>query len=204
VAHGQPCAGITVEFARAGSACPEGAERRATTSILEEEYMQPGLWPTNEYLVVTRAGQRSALYRTTSNITFTPDEAADVVHDSGAEVLLRRRPGDITASLQGHPMLDIGAIWFSAPEGGPVPNRIELRDLGRVNADGFPYMTRRRSHAVITGGIRVAPTEVEDVLLTHRAVADGLPREKSRKRRWSALADTLQRHGVCAVMGGQG
>lgn len=52
-------------------------------------------------------------------------------------------------------------------------------DLGRMDADGYVFIMDRKKDMIITGGLNVYPREVEDVLLTHIAVADvaviGLP-----------------------------
>ena len=45
-------------------------------------------------------------------------------------------------------------------------------DLGRIDDDGFLYVTDRLGDVIITGGENVIPTEVEEVLLRHPAVAD--------------------------------
>ncbi|MBX3706242.1 MAG: acyl-CoA synthetase [Pseudomonadales bacterium] len=47
-----------------------------------------------------------------------------------------------------------------------------LGDIGHVDVDGYLYLTDRASHMIISGGVNVYPREVEDVLLTHPAVAD--------------------------------
>jgi acyl-CoA synthetase (AMP-forming)/AMP-acid ligase II len=45
-------------------------------------------------------------------------------------------------------------------------------DLGRVDARGLLYITGRESDMYISGGSNVYPREVEEVLLTHPAVAE--------------------------------
>ncbi|MFJ8039043.1 AMP-binding protein [Kitasatospora sp. NPDC096147] len=44
-------------------------------------------------------------------------------------------------------------------------------DIGYLDADGFLYLTDRRSDKIIVVGGHVHPSEVEDLLLTHPAVA---------------------------------
>jgi acyl-CoA synthetase (AMP-forming)/AMP-acid ligase II len=55
-------------------------------------------------------------------------------------------------------------------------------DLGRVDARGLLYITGRESDMYISGGSNVYPREVEEVLLTHAAVAEvavlGVPDKK--------------------------
>jgi long-chain acyl-CoA synthetase len=47
-----------------------------------------------------------------------------------------------------------------------------LGDVGRVDADGFVYLTDRKAYMIITGGVNVYPQEAENVLAVHPAVAD--------------------------------
>ena len=45
-------------------------------------------------------------------------------------------------------------------------------DIVRVSADGFVTIVDRMKELIITGGFNVAPTEVEEALLSHPSVAD--------------------------------
>ena len=45
-------------------------------------------------------------------------------------------------------------------------------DLGRIDEDGFLYVTGRLGDVIVTGGENVLPTEVEEALLRHPDVAD--------------------------------
>jgi acyl-CoA synthetase (AMP-forming)/AMP-acid ligase II len=60
-----------------------------------------------------------------------------------------------------------GVTWFT------------LGDMGYLDKEGYLYLVDRRSDMIITGGENVYPTEVENVLSRHAAVADvaviGLP-----------------------------
>jgi long-chain acyl-CoA synthetase len=47
-----------------------------------------------------------------------------------------------------------------------------IGDMGYLDADGYLYLTDRRSHMIITGGVNVYPQETENVLATHPKVAD--------------------------------
>ncbi|MCP5034954.1 MAG: AMP-binding protein [Actinomycetia bacterium] len=57
-----------------------------------------------------------------------------------------------------------------------------LGDMGRQDADGYVYLVDRRHDMIISGGENIYPSEIEDVLLRHPAVADvaviGVPHEK--------------------------
>ena len=52
------------------------------------------------------------------------------------------------------------------------PGVFTLGEVGRVDEDGFVYITDRTADLVVSGGVNIYPAEVERVLLTHPAVAD--------------------------------
>ncbi|MEI2637898.1 MAG: acyl-CoA synthetase [Microthrixaceae bacterium] len=56
-----------------------------------------------------------------------------------------------------------------------------LGDIGRVDEDGFLYLTDRRSYMIISGGVNIYPQEAENVLTMHPEVLDvavfGVPNE---------------------------
>lgn len=45
-------------------------------------------------------------------------------------------------------------------------------DIGHVDADGYLYLTDRRSFMLISGGVNIYPREIEDNLLLHTAIQD--------------------------------
>jgi fatty-acyl-CoA synthase len=47
-----------------------------------------------------------------------------------------------------------------------------LGDIGKLDADGYLYLTDRRSNMIISGGVNIYPQEVENLLITHPAVTD--------------------------------
>jgi acyl-CoA synthetase (AMP-forming)/AMP-acid ligase II len=105
-------------------------------------------------------------------------------------------PGSVGRSLLGPvhivgpdgdevPVGDEGEVWFETPvrfeyHGDPAKTAAAfdahgwstLGDVGRVDGDGYLYLTDRVSNMIITGGVNVYPREVEDVLVVHPAVAD--------------------------------
>jgi long-chain acyl-CoA synthetase len=56
-----------------------------------------------------------------------------------------------------------------------------LGDVGRLDEDGFLYLTDRKSYMIITGGVNVYPQETENILAMHPKVLDvaviGVPNE---------------------------
>jgi acyl-CoA synthetase (AMP-forming)/AMP-acid ligase II len=83
------------------------------------------------------------------------------------------------------PVGETGTIWFGdmppfeyhndpvktsgsrSPQGWTT-----LGDVGYVDADGFVYLSDRRSYVIISGGVNVYPQEAENVLMTHDSVLD--------------------------------
>jgi long-chain acyl-CoA synthetase len=93
------------------------------------------------------------------------------------------------------PVGEIGTVWF---EGG---SRFEYHndprktsgahnekgwstvgDMGYVDAEGYLYLTDRKAHMIVSGGVNIYPQEAENVLVMHPAVADvavfGVPDEE--------------------------
>ncbi|MEH6404009.1 MAG: AMP-binding protein [Sneathiella sp.] len=56
-----------------------------------------------------------------------------------------------------------------------------LGDVGYVDAEGYLYLTDRKSFMIISGGVNIYPQEIEDLLVTHPKVHDvavfGIPNE---------------------------
>jgi long-chain acyl-CoA synthetase len=54
-------------------------------------------------------------------------------------------------------------------------------DVGHVDAEGYLYLTDRKSYMIISGGVNIYPQETENLLATHPAVLDvaviGVPNE---------------------------
>jgi long-chain acyl-CoA synthetase len=56
------------------------------------------------------------------------------------------------------------------------------RDIGYVDKDGFLFLTDRENFTMISGGVKIYPQELENILATHEKVADvavfGVPNEE--------------------------
>jgi long-chain acyl-CoA synthetase len=59
----------------------------------------------------------------------------------------------------------------AATRGAIVDGWLRTGDVGRLDADGFLTLLDRTKDLIISGGTNVYPREVEEVLLTHEAVA---------------------------------
>ncbi|MFD1542549.1 AMP-binding protein [Nonomuraea guangzhouensis] len=57
-----------------------------------------------------------------------------------------------------------------------------LGDIGYLDAEGFLYLTDRRSYMIISGGVNIYPQEAENILCLHPKIADvavfGIPDEE--------------------------
>jgi len=59
---------------------------------------------------------------------------------------------------------------------------ITMGDMGRLDEEGYLYLSDRKDFMIITGGVNVYPKEIEDLLSVHPAIADvavfGVPNEE--------------------------
>jgi len=47
-----------------------------------------------------------------------------------------------------------------------------LGDIGHIDQDGFLFLTDRKSHMIISGGVNIYPQEIENLLVAHPQVLD--------------------------------
>jgi len=61
------------------------------------------------------------------------------------------------------------------------PEWSTLGDVGKLDADGYLYLTDRKAFMIISGGVNIYPQEAENLLISHPKVADvaviGVPNE---------------------------
>jgi long-chain acyl-CoA synthetase len=72
-----------------------------------------------------------------------------------------------------------------------------VRDVGRLDADGYLYLDGRRDDLIISGGVNVYPLEVERVILEHPGVRDaavfGVADERWGQRVCAAVVGDVDR-----------
>jgi long-chain acyl-CoA synthetase len=65
---------------------------------------------------------------------------------------------------------------------GGAKRAFNIGDLGYVDADGYVFLSDRKSHTIISGGVNIYPAEIEQVIQQHPAVGDvavfGIPDEE--------------------------
>jgi len=99
----------------------------------------------------------------------------------------RRLPAGEVGTLYCHtPGQDRPFEYWNAPEktdGAYLePGVFSLGDMGRVDEDGWVFLADRATNMIISGGVNIYPTEVEQALLDHPSVVDvavfGIPDEE--------------------------
>jgi len=109
-----------------------------------------------------------------------------------------RKPGSVGRAIIGEiricaddgfelPVGQIGTVFFSggrsfayhnddaktASSRNPIhPDWSTMGDVGRLDEDGYLFLADRKDFMIISGGVNVYPQEVENLLVTHPAVAD--------------------------------
>lgn len=126
-----------------------------------------------------------------------------------------RKPGSVGKPILGRPYItdddgnelpvgETGTVWFAdsgeftyhGDPGKTAATRdarggASVGDTGYLDDDGYLFLTDRRTHLIISGGVNIYPREIEDVLLMHPAVADvgvvGLPDPEMGERVTAAV-----------------
>ncbi len=87
------------------------------------------------------------------------------------------------------PAGEAGVIWFEAPPDRKVAylndpekarkathpehaNWFTVGDIGRLDQDGYLFLTDRKDFMIISGGVNIYPQAIEDCLIVHPKVAD--------------------------------
>jgi long-chain acyl-CoA synthetase len=87
--------------------------------------------------------------------------------DEAGNVLRTGETGLIYARSE---MLMSGYLGSDAPHAMWNDGYLSVGDLGRLDEDGYLYLSDRRTDLIITGGVNVYPAEVEAVLLAYPGV----------------------------------
>ncbi len=91
------------------------------------------------------------------------------IQDDAGRVLPAGQDGEICVRSPG-----VLSGYWHAPEATAAAlsgGWLHTGDIGHLDADGYLYVVDRKKDLIIRGGFNVYPRDVEDVLLTHPAVA---------------------------------
>ncbi|WP_268248751.1 AMP-binding protein [Streptomyces brasiliensis] len=107
-----------------------------------------------------------------------------------------RKPGSVGKPLMGTPYItdddgnplhtgEVGTIWFTGGtafsyHGDPGKTAAShddrggtsVGDVGYIDEDGYLFLSDRRTHLIISGGVNIYPQEIEDALVMHPRVVD--------------------------------
>src|ERR1700747_3368100 len=61
--------------------------------------------------------------------------------------------------------------WHSEDTSALAGGWLHTGDIGHVDEDGYLYVVDRKKDLILRGGFNVFPRDIEDVLLSHPAVA---------------------------------
>ena len=70
---------------------------------------------------------------------------------------------------------------------------VTVGDVGYLDEDGYLFLTDRKHHMIISGGVNIYPQEAENMLVTHPKVMDaavfGIPDDEMGQARQGCRAD---------------
>ncbi|MGD9995907.1 MAG: AMP-binding protein [Ilumatobacteraceae bacterium] len=126
-------------------------------------------------------------YGATEAIGFTACDSHEwLAHRGTVGRVLLGEMSILDDDLQPCPVGTPGTIWFRTPTPlqyfhdpeksraatSPDGTLATTGDVGYVDADGYLYLTDRKSFMIISGGVNIYPQETENLLVTHPKVAD--------------------------------
>jgi len=111
-----------------------------------------------------------------------------IVHEDGSDC----EPGEVGEIIGRGPILMSG--YFNRPELTAEAIRdgwLYSGDLGYVDTDGYLYLVDRKKDIIISGGVKVYPKDIEEIVIRHPDVLEvavfGVPDEKWGERPVAAV-----------------
>lgn len=102
-------------------------------------------------------------------------------------------------------MLMAGYLGADAPQAQRRGDYLSVGDLGRLDDDGYLYLSDRRTDLIISGGVNVYPAEVEAALLSfpgvHEAAVVGEPDEEWGARVVAVVSGAIDLEGLQRHLG---
>jgi acyl-CoA synthetase (AMP-forming)/AMP-acid ligase II/acetyltransferase-like isoleucine patch superfamily enzyme/acyl carrier protein len=166
-AHRETIARRRLRFIRSSSApLPP-----AVLSALEEVFAAP---------VIEAYGMTEAAHQVTSN-PLRSQRKPGSVGVSGPDVAILDGAGHLLPAGHVGEVVIRGRNVTAGYEGNPDANRLAFingwfrtGDQGRIDADGYLFLTGRLKELINRGGEKVAPREVDDLLAQHPSIAEGI------------------------------
>jgi long-chain acyl-CoA synthetase len=129
-------------------------------------------WGGSEGGVVTLVGARDWLDHPGTVGRALPSYEVFTVDGDG-----RRLPVGETGALYCRNRLTTKVFEYHNDEAKTAAAHLEpgvytIGDIGRVDDDGYVYLSDRAAHTIISGGVNIYPAEIEQVLIGHPAVLD--------------------------------
>jgi long-chain acyl-CoA synthetase len=177
---------------------PEAARRRYDLSSLEIAIhaAAPCPVPVKEQMIEWWGPIIQEYYGATEGIGFTACDSAEwLAHRGTVGRVLLGELHVLDEKMRPVPTGEPGTLWFKTAspfeyfcdaaktrEARSADGSMStVGDVGYVDAEGYLYLTDRRSFMIISGGVNIYPQECENLLITHPKVADaavfGVPNE---------------------------
>jgi fatty-acyl-CoA synthase len=106
----------------------------------------------------------------------------------GTPHVVDERGNPLPAGIPGQVYFEGGMPFEYLNDGAKTAGAVNARgwvtvgDVGYLDADGYLYLTDRRHHVIISGGVNIYPQEAENALVSHPKVLDaavfGIPDEE--------------------------
>lgn len=164
---------------------PEGIEKlrfvRSCSSALSPVLMEK-LEQTLEVPVLEAYGMTEASHQMCSNpLPPQPRKAASVGPGTGVKVGIMDEDGNLLASGQLGEVVIQGPNVIEGYENNPEANAksftqgwFRTGDQGMIDGDGYLHLTARIKELINRGGEKIAPLEIDEVMLCHPCVAEAV------------------------------
>jgi long-chain acyl-CoA synthetase len=126
-------------------------------------------------------------YGATEGLGFTACDSNEwLAHPGTVGKVLLGKLSILDENMNEVPTGETGTLWFESGSEFSYHNdsdrtfearsadgtKTTVNDVGYIDADGFVYLTDRKTFMIISGGVNIYPQETEDVLITNPLVAD--------------------------------
>jgi long-chain acyl-CoA synthetase len=168
---------------------PEDVRRRYDLSSLEIAIhaAAPCPVPVKEQMIEWWGPIIQEYYGATEGLGFTACDSAEwLAHRGTVGRVLLGELHVLDEEMRPVPTGTAGTLWFKTATPfeyfkdpaktrearSPDGSMSTVGDVGYVDADGYLYLTDRRTFMIISGGVNIYPQECENLLITHPKVAD--------------------------------